>query len=200
MAHGECCGGSGGCKTGSAAPRLHEALLIRYLRGVGNFDERLYDLTDEQADRAFAPEAGVGRWPVRVLMGHLADAELVYTYRIRRTIAEDAPLLALWDENAFVDGGIYGPELRPPVAGFVAVIHTMRRWTAELLMSLRADQWERKAMHPERGEMTVRDMVEVLTNHLEHHNAFLQKKIDLFLGERAAKEPCGPACGCHGRE
>ena len=112
MGHGHCCGG-GGAGTTQGSPRLHEALLVRYLRGVGNFDERVYDLTDEQADTAFLPDAGVGRWPVRVLLGHLADAELVYTYRVRRTIAEDAPVLALWDENAFVDGGIYGPELRP---------------------------------------------------------------------------------------
>jgi hypothetical protein len=53
-------------------------------------------------------------------------------------------------------------------------------------------------MHPERGEMTVRDMVEVAVSHLEHHNAFLQKKLDKMLGERPAKEACGPGCGCHG--
>jgi hypothetical protein len=198
MAH-ECCGGTGACNTATARePRLNEGLIVRYLRGVENFDPRVFDLTDEQTDTAFLPEAGVGRWPVRVLMGHLADAEMVYTYRMRRTIAEDAPVLALWDEMAFVDGGLYGPELRPPVAGFVAAIHTMRRWTAELLMSLTPEQWERKAMHPERGEMTVRDMVEVAVSHLEHHNAFLQKKLDKMLGERPAKEACGPGCGCHG--
>lgn len=200
MAQGECCGGSGACRSerpGQA--RLHEALIVRYLRGVGNFDERVYDLTDEQTDTAFLPDAGVGRWPVRVLMGHLADAEMVYTHRIRRTIAEEAPVLSLWDENEFVDGGIYGPEFKPPVAGFVAVIHTMRRWTAELLMSLTEEQWERRAMHPERGEMTVRQMVELVTNHLEHHNRFLQKKVDLLLGERKPVESCGPGCGCHGK-
>ncbi|MBK7405432.1 MAG: DinB family protein [Phycisphaerales bacterium] len=200
MAHDGCCGGTGACRTNEAGEaRLHEGLIVRYLRGVENFDERLFDLTDEQTDTAFQADAGVGRWPVRVLLGHLADAELVYTHRIRRTIAEDAPVLSLWDENAFVDGGIYGPELRPPVAGFVAAIHTMRRWTAELLMSLTPEQWERKAMHPERGEMTVRQMVEGVAKHLEHHNDFLQKKVDLFLGAAETGGSCGSGCCCHGK-
>lgn len=201
MAHGECCGGTGGCGSGTKSSRLHEGLIIRYLRGVENFDQRLFELNDEQNDRPFEAGGEAGAWPVRVLMGHLADAEMVYTHRIRRAIAEDAPVLALWDENAFADGALYGAELRPPVAGFVAVVHTMRRWTAELLMSLSAEQWERRAMHPERGEMTVREMVEVVTSHLEHHNRFLQKKIDAFLGARTEPEPqgCGPGCCCHGK-
>lgn len=198
MAH-ECCGGTGACRSQSDQahePRLHEELIVGYLRGVENFDPRVFDLTDEQNDEAFEAGDGVGLWPVRVLMGHLADAELVYTHRIRRTIAEHNPVLTLWDEEAFVDGGLYGPELRPPVAGFVAAIHTMRRWTAELLMSLTPEQWERKAMHPERGEITVRQMVETATRHLEHHNGFLQKKIDRMLGEREAVGGCGSGCCC----
>ena len=196
MAGGECCGGTGACgTTAEREPRLHEELIVRYLRGVENFDPRLFDLTDAQTDTAFLADAGVGRWPVRVLMGHLADAELVLTYRIRRTIAEDRPVLALWDEEAFVDGGLYGPELRPPVAGFVAAIHTMRRWTAELLMSLSEEQWERKAMHPDLGELSVRQLVEMVTKHLEHHNEFLQKKIDKMLGA-AEKAGGGSGSGC----
>ncbi len=199
MAHGECCGGNGACKTDAGnEPRLHEELLVRYLRGVESFDPRIFDLTDEQTDTAFLPDAGVGRWPVRVLMGHLADTEIVMTHRLRRTIAEECPVLNLWDNDAFVDGGLYSPELRSPVAGFVAAIHTMRRWTAELLMSLSAEQWERKAMHPDRGELTVHQIVELTVRHLEHHNEFLQKKLDKMLGarEEAPAGGCGSGCCC----
>lgn len=198
MAH-ECCGGTGACRSETThETRPHEALIVRYLRGVENFDPRVFDLTDEQTDAVYDGEAGAGSWPVRVLMGHLADAELVYTFRIRRAIAEDSPVVNTWDEQAFIDGGLYGAELRPPVAGFVAAIHTMRRWTAELLMSLTSEQWERKAMHPELGEVTVRSMVDMVTEHLEHHNAFLQQKLDQTLGprEEAPSGGCGSGCCC----
>lgn len=178
-----------------------EGLLQRYLRGVERFDPRIFDLDDARLDMAFLPDAGVGLWPIRVLLGHLADAELVLTFRMRRIIAEDRPVLALWDENAFVDSGIYGEVLRPPVAGFVATIHTLRRWTVELLCELSDEQWKRVALHPERGELTLRDIIVGTTWHLEHHNAFLQAKVDRLLGPRPAEEPggggcCGSSCGC----
>ena len=63
-------------------------LLARYGTGVENFDRRVFELSDDQLDMAFLPDAGVGRWPVRVLLGHLADAELMQTARIRRAIVQ----------------------------------------------------------------------------------------------------------------
>jgi hypothetical protein len=160
-------------------------LLARYRRGVENFDKAIFGLSDAQLDTAFLPEAGVGRWPVRVLLGHLADAEIVFSHRMRRAVAEDGPTFAVWDEQAFIDSGLYGgPEggKAHPLAGFVSVIHLMRTWTGQWLHTLRADQWERKALHPERGEQTVRRIADYATWHLEHHNWFLRAKVQKLAG------------------
>lgn len=206
---------------GVSSPTAHDLarlplleLVARYRFGVEVFDSRIFELEDEQLDRAFLPDTGVGRWPVRVLIGHCADADLVLTHRIRRTLGEDRPVLGLWDEESFIDAGLYSPERRPPVAGFVAAIHTMRRWQSELLLTLDDQQWTRRAMHPEQGELTVRWLVGYAAWHLEHHNRFLQAKLDHMLGPRPAVNPddcahesapvrggggCGPGCGCVGK-
>lgn len=188
-------------------------LIDRYRRGVEVLDPRVFQLTLEQADTAFLPDAGVGRWSVRVLMGHLADCELVYTHRIRRAVAEENPVLAVFDENAFVDEGLYGsgppahlPGVMPAgvnpalvvLGGFAAVIHTVRRWMADWLTGLEESKWSRAALHPERGEETVRHMVALQCRHVEHHARFLRLKIDRMLGPAGAM-PCGAApggCGC----
>jgi hypothetical protein len=134
-------------------------------------------------------------------MGHLADAELAFTHRMRRAVAEDNPVLAVWDENAFIDSGLYaGGE--HPVAGFIAVLHTLRRWTAEWLLTLTPEQLARKALHPERGEQTVRDILVYTTWHLENHTQYLNAKVCRMIGPAPAAEPaqgggCGPSCGCH---
>ena len=164
------------------------AALERYALGVENFDRRLFELKDAELDTAFFPEAGVGRWPARVLLGHLADAELAQVHRIRRTVAEDHPVLAPWDENAFIESGLYGdPSNGPahPVGGYVAVVHTLRKWNTEWMKTLPAEKWERKALHSERGEQTIRYMVAYLTWHLEHHAWFLNRKIELLMNRRA---------------
>lgn len=172
-------------------------LIARYGVGVENFDRRIFDFTDDQLDLAFLPEAGVGLWPVRVLLGHLADAELLYVHRMRRSIGEDNPVLAVWDENAAIDAGLYhGPG--KPIGAFVAAVHTLRRWTGEWLGTLSPEQFQRRAMHPQRGEMSVRKMLQDLTWHLEHHARVLNAKVERMLGPDAAPKDkgCGPGCGC----
>jgi len=174
-------------------------LLARYRRGVENFDARIFKLTNEQADAAFLPDADVGRWPVRVLIGHLADAELAFVHRMRRTVAEDNPVHAAWDEDAYIDSGLYGsqtPDGRHtgpanPLAGYVAVIHTLRRWHADWLATLTPAQWQRACMHPERGPQTVRIICNYATWHLEHHVWFLRAKLDRMLPGVPPPTPAG---------
>lgn len=181
-------------------------LVRRYRYSVGHFDDRVFELSEEQLDTAFAPEAGVGRWPVRVLLGHLADAELVNAHRIRRAVAEPGAVLGLWDENAFIDAGLYhspgggGASLNgapAPIGAFVGAIWTMRQWVGEWLGKLEAGAWHRTVMHPERGELSVRDLVVGNVWHLENHAYWLNLKAERFLGPRPSG--CGPTgCGASG--
>lgn len=221
---GGCCGGksgssSGGCGCQSGSQKLYipsgtaadivtlpiGEMLSRYRRGVGNYDPRVFSLSAEQMDRAFLPDANVGRWSVRMLVGHMADAELSFVHRMRRAIAEDRPMLATWDENAFIDSGLYAiprevqqGDPASLIGGSVAMMHTMRMWSFQWLSGLELAQFDRVALHPERGEQRVRDILSYAIWHVEHHARFLQRKCDLMLGpvpepERAAAGGCG--CG-----
>jgi hypothetical protein len=172
----------------------NQDLTARYAMGIELCDRRVVSMDDQQLDTAFLPEAGVGRWPIRVLLGHLADAELVFVHRMRRAVAEDNPLLAVFDEQAFIDSGLYGAATQstsaaatpsptpPPIGAFLATIHTLRKWTTEWLGSLSSKQWERGALHPERGPLTVRKIAEYDTWHLENHVWYLNRKVAKFLG------------------
>jgi hypothetical protein len=182
------------------------ALISRYRRGLESFDRRVFELADEQMDMAFLPDAGVGRWPVRVLVGHLADAEIGFVHRMRRAVAEQSPVLAPWDDDAFIDAGLYTGG-QHPVAGFVAVIHTLRRWASEWLTTLMPEQLLRGAMHPVKGPQSVRGILAYDTWHLEHHARFLNAKICRLLGPAPTESTaeaggggCGPNCGCRGRK
>lgn len=192
-------------------------LLHRYRKGIENFDRRIFWLDAEQLDRAFLPEADVGRWPVRVLLGHLTDAEMVFSHRLRRAVGEDNPVLSVWDENAFIDHAMYGGSdtegLSPQAAhdrvvravgGAVAMIHTTRQWTGDWLLSLKHEQFDRMALHPERGGESVRQMLAYATWHLEHHARYLACKLDRLVGRDTAPKHersgggCGSGCGCKG--
>jgi hypothetical protein len=176
-------------------------LISRYRRGLEHVDSRVFELSDVQLDTAFLPDAGVGQWPARVLIGHLADADLSFVHRMRRAVAEENPVFEPWDENAFIDSGLYNGG-QYPIGGFIATIHTLRRWTSEWLATLSPEQLRRRAMHPERGPQTVRGILEYSTWHLEHHARFLNAKVCKMLGPAPAVDEsggggCGPGCGCH---
>lgn len=190
-------------------------LVRRYRFSVGAFDHRIFDLDDAQLDQAWLEEVGVGRWPARTLLGHLADAEVVFTHRIRKAVAEPGSVLSDWDEHAFVDAGLYdapAPDTQtpnteaPPVGAFVGAIYTQRQWVGEWLGKLADDAWTRSVLHPQRGELTLRDLAVINTWHLEHHAWFLNAKAERFLGPRPEPEACethagkpggcGSGCAC----
>ena len=182
------------------------SLCARMRLGLEHFDPRVVELSQDQVSQAWLEDAGVGVWPIRVLVGHLADTEIVLAQRIRKIIAEDNPELALWDEHAFIDGEIYGctegSTLLPPMGGDLAMIHTTRNWLCALLMQLDDAHWQRQGIHPINGPMTAREIANYNCYHLEHHAWFLNAKIEKLLGPAPIAEPCGdggcgkPSCGC----
>jgi hypothetical protein len=190
-------------------------LIERFRTGSHRLDPRLLQLSDEQLDRPFDPALRAGAWSCRTVIGHIADADLVYVHRLRRTVAEDRPVLAVFDEHAFIDSGLYAPapkgapsvahtEVGKSPAGFVAVIHTLRLWTGQWLATLTPQQFARTALHPQSGEVSVRRFLEIGAWHLEHHGWFLSAKLDHLLGpvrnEAVPAGGCGPACRCVGTD
>lgn len=187
-------------------------LIRRYRASVAAFDGRVFALDDAQLDQAFLPEAGCGRWPVRVLLGHLADTEMVLTHRIRRAAAQPGSVIEIWDEDAFIDSGLYaGPESAPKgvpalndappqIGAFVGAVYTMRQWMGEWLGTLSESVWSNEVLHPERGPVSLRDFAVYNVWHLEHHADFLARKVKHFLGEMPVEscQPggCGTGCGC----
>jgi hypothetical protein len=163
------------------------ALVERFSIGVEHFDRRVLELTDEQLDHAFlAGSTGpdgkpLGGWPCRVLLGHLADAQLAFAHRYRRVVGEERPILQAWDENAFIDSGLYAQQ---PVAAFIAAIHTLRKWLGPWLASLPPAAWQRVGLHTERGEQALQTILTYDTWHLEHHAWYLNRKVERLVSSK----------------
>jgi hypothetical protein len=63
---------------------------------IGEF-EKLRALPDDKANHAYA----AGKWTVKELLGHLADAERVFSYRLVRIARGDKTPLSGFDENTW---------------------------------------------------------------------------------------------------
>jgi len=79
--------------------------IVRRLEAARTRTLGYFDLSDEQLGRSYAP----GKWPIRFILHHLADAETVLYDRIRRIISEPRQVLWAFDQDAWAKRLNYSP-------------------------------------------------------------------------------------------
>lgn len=155
-------------------------LLERFRRGPELLAVVLTGVFGEEEDFAPAP----GKWNIRQMMGHVADAELVYAQRFRQVIAEDHPTLVAFDQDAWAKNLDYNR--RKPKTS----LETFRRIRAEnyeLLKDLPESAFERTGNHTENGTMTLRRLVESMAGHAESHARQAQGIRDAYKEAKGKK-------------
>ncbi len=143
------------------------ALLDRFADGADAVDRALQGATDADLDR----QPVSGGWTARQIVHHLADSEAMAFIRLRRLIAEDAPVIAGYDEPEWARRLHYDR----PIASSVAVLHAVRAGSLQLLRSLRPDEWERAGSHTESGPYAVADWLRIYASHGHDHAAQIQR-------------------------
>ncbi|MBV8205858.1 MAG: DinB family protein [Acidobacteria bacterium] len=119
-------------------------------------------------DRAQQPPAP-GKWSAREIVCHLADCEIVFAFRIRQALAEDRHTIQPFDQDRFARH-YAACGFDSALAAFVAV----RTWNQQLIGRLKAEELARPVTHPERGEMTLRTIIETMGGHDLNHLAQLE--------------------------
>src|SRR5580704_17286159 len=117
-------------------------LLERFRRGAELLAVVLTGVFGEEEDFVTAP----GKWSIRQIVAHLADAELVGAHRFRQLVAEENPTLVAFDQNLWTQNLDYGK--RKPKTS----LETFRRIRAEnyeLLKELPPGAFDRPGNHTE---------------------------------------------------
>lgn len=111
-----------------------------------------------------------GKWSPAEIVCHLADSELVFAFRLRQTLAEDAPTIQPFDQEKWASAypGITANQA-------LTVFTAMRSWNLLLITSAMPAAANRTVTHPERGTMTFATIVETMAGHDLNHLAQLKK-------------------------
>jgi uncharacterized damage-inducible protein DinB len=119
----------------------------------------------------FKPSAE--KWSVLEILGHLADAEIAYAYRLRQMLADAKPVIAPIDQDAWARN--LGYMLSAP-AELIALYGLNRHANLQLLRRLKPDDLKKSAYHPElRKDVTVAELVERMSEHGVGHLAQIEK-------------------------
>ena len=138
-----------------------EELINQYEDGFRAVSTALEAITDAELEAREAP----GEWSPREIVHHLADSEMTSALRLRLLIAQDAPTLLGYDQEAFVR------HLYPdrPIAPSLAAFKAARAATAPILRRLSEEQWRRAGTHSESGRYTVEDWLRIYGVHAHDH-------------------------------
>lgn len=117
-------------------------------------------LGPERVEKKPAP----GKWSAREIVCHLADCEVVFTYRLRQALAEDHHVIQPFDQDKWA--AAYGAYDAPAA---LAVFSSLRRWNLSLIHGAPADAFSKSVTHPERGELTFKTLVETMGGHDLNH-------------------------------
>ena len=167
----------------------------------GEIPAEILNLTDRESVRKYAGAAALpaeaivgltpaqlrgepiaGTWSIQRIVAHLMDSDLIGSYRMKRIIAEDRPRLDAYDHNAFADRLFYD---RLDAASVCEMFRLNRILTAEILDNLSDDAFDRVALHPDMGELTLGTLLHVYAYHVHHHLSFIATKKRMILDKGA---------------
>lgn len=112
--------------------------------------------------RSYAP----GKWTMRQVLVHLADAETVLFDRLRRLLADDKPLLWAYDENLWAERLDYHHR---DLAVAARLFASTREAVLELARAVPADRQQRAGVHSEAGRKTFAEVLAIVPAHNLHH-------------------------------
>jgi len=138
-----------------------EALIDQYEAGFQVVSAALEGITDAELEAREAP----GEWSPREIVHHLADSEMTSAVRLRLLIAQDAPTILGYDQEAFVSRLFPERPIEPSLAAFAAA----RAATAPILRRLSEEQWQRAGTHSESGHYTTEDWLRIYGRHAHDH-------------------------------
>ncbi len=143
--------------------------LAIHLARQGDQTRKLFTaLSDAQADFRYAP----GKWSVKDIVLHLADAERVFAYRIlsfARGEAQPLPGFAEDDWARTAGAGVRG------IAGLASELHAVRSATTALVQSLDEDMLGRRGVANGKS-VSVRALAWVIAGHELHHLRIVRER------------------------
>jgi uncharacterized damage-inducible protein DinB len=143
--------------------------LVTHLTRQADLTRKLFTaLSETQADFRYAP----GKWSVKDIVLHLADAERVFSYRLLTFARKDTNALPGFAEDKWAAAA--GAEVRG-IAGLAAELHAARMSTCALLQGLGEETLDRRGVANGRN-ISVRALAWVIAGHELHHLRIVRER------------------------
>lgn len=149
-------------------------LLESFRAGPARLRKAAKGLSDELLD--FRPFADA--WTIRENIAHLCDSEVYGYARHRKALAEPGARVDVWDEMKWHESLHY--EASDAAAG-LALFEGLRLATAALVERVAGEDWSGYRIdHPERGLLTLEQVVRIFSDHVAFHVDLVERNKRLW--------------------
>jgi hypothetical protein len=119
-------------------------------------------LVDAQLDTPYRE----GGWTVRQVVHHLADSHMNAFLRMKLILTEEHPTLKPYDQDVWARTG---DSRAAPIASSLVLLEGLHARWARLLEEIPGDAWSRTGFHPERGDVSLENLLQTYAAHGEKH-------------------------------
>jgi uncharacterized damage-inducible protein DinB len=154
-------------------PLMTESDLKKHLEAAEKSPKQIAAAVSGLPEKVLRFKPDPDKWCIHEILGHLADIEIVYAYRLRQMLADAKPAIAPMDQNEWARKLGY---MDTPPAELLALYGLNRHANLRLLERLKPGDLEKLAFHPEtKTNFTVAELVERMATHGASHLAQIEK-------------------------
>jgi len=153
-------------------PQQYTRRILRNIRGknvlsvLTSTPGRLTKILRGVPRKKLLSRPGPGQWSAGMILGHLADAELVVGFRLRLILGSNKTPIQAFDQDSWAAFSRY--ETHDPRQSLDA-FRVHRERNVRLLKSLPRNMWGYYGMHSERGKETVKRVAQMIAGHDINH-------------------------------
>ncbi len=136
--------------------------ILQDLERTKNETQACFDLGNGKLDKSYAP----GKWSIRFILHHLADAETVLYERIRRTISRPGQVVWGFDQDDWAENLDYKNK---PLALSKSIYTACRAGIIYLAEHNYEEKGDYHFVHNETGIKKLADVIDKVVWHNERH-------------------------------
>lgn len=107
-----------------------------------------------------------GKWSIAEVLAHLADAEIVASWRMRSVLGANGTTIQPFDQDVWTSVFQYG---KRDAKQSLEVFRVLRENNLAMLKAIPREAWDNYGMHLERGKETIAHMARMFAGHDTNH-------------------------------
>jgi DinB superfamily len=127
---------------------------------------KLARLVAGASKQKLAKRPAPGKWSTNEILAHLAEAEVVFGYRLRCILGAPGSPIQGYDQDSWAASGNYAAR---DAKKSVALFRVVRSANLDLLHGLKPEQWKHSGLHNERGEENIETISQMMAGHDLNH-------------------------------